>query len=153
MLWRLPMTSRSGFGAWASIDAAYGLYAVGIAVTPELEDAINARVDALADALSPWRAPHGYVNFDDRPGESDRLFLPEAYRRLRDVKTAYDPGDLFLSNHPILPAAKTRGLEVTSRPAAALAHVPHWSAVQEARTVSPGGVHAHLERGLRCRRR
>jgi FAD/FMN-containing dehydrogenase len=95
-----------GAGALASIDAPYGMYAVGMAVTPELKVAINARIDSLGEVLAPWQAAHGYLNFGDRPGQTDRLFSAETYQRLRAVKAAYDPADLFLSNHPILPGAR-----------------------------------------------
>ena len=37
--------------------------------------------------------------------EGDRLFGPYAHHRLRAVKAAYDPADLFRSNHPVAPAA------------------------------------------------
>jgi hypothetical protein len=92
-------------GALASIDAAFGMFAVGMAVTPDLKQAISDRLDLLREVLSPWRSQHGYFNFDDRPGDAERLFPPATYRRLRKIKAVYDPGDLFLSNHPIVPAA------------------------------------------------
>jgi hypothetical protein len=96
--------ATSQAGALASIDAAFGMYAVGMAVTPDLKQAINDRLDLLREALSPWRSHHGYFNFDDRPGDAERLFPHATYRRLRKIKAAYDPGDLFLSNHPVIPA-------------------------------------------------
>ena len=95
-------------GALASIDASYAVYAVGIAVGPEVGHAIKTRIGAVREALTPWQSRIDYLNFADRPGDTERLFPPEVYRRLRDVKASYDPGDLFLSNHPITPS--------TSRP-------------------------------------
>jgi FAD/FMN-containing dehydrogenase len=91
-------------GALASIEATYAMYAVGMAVTPDVKHAIENRVDLLRETLSPWQSRHGYLNFNDRPGDADRLFPRETYRRLQNIKAAYDPGDLFLSNHPITPA-------------------------------------------------
>jgi FAD/FMN-containing dehydrogenase len=91
-------------GALASIEATYAMYAVGMAVTPDVKHAIENRVDLLRENLSPWQSRHGYLNFNDRPGDADRLFPRETYRRLQNIKAAYDPGDLFLSNHPITPA-------------------------------------------------
>lgn len=41
-------------GALASIDAPYAVYAVGIAVAPEVTHAIQARLDSLRETLSPW---------------------------------------------------------------------------------------------------
>ena len=91
-------------GALASIEASYAMYAVGMAVTPDVKHAIENRVDLLRETLSPWQSRHGYLNFNDRPGDADRLFPHETYRRLQNIKAAYDPADLFLSNHPITPA-------------------------------------------------
>jgi len=56
------ITSRAG--ALASIDAAYGMYAVGMAVTPDVKQAIGNRLNLLCEALSPWQSRHGYFNFD-----------------------------------------------------------------------------------------
>ena len=90
-------------GALDHLAAPYALYAVGMAFTPELKQAVRARFDMLREALSPWQSRHGYLNFADRPGDSERLFPMATYQRLRDIKATYDPGDLFLSNHPIPP--------------------------------------------------
>ncbi len=95
-----------GGGALASIDAPFGLFAVGMAVTPELKGAIDARIGAIAEALAPWSAARGYLNFSDRPRDSADLFPPAVYRRLREVKAAYDPGEVIRSNHPIRPAER-----------------------------------------------
>jgi FAD/FMN-containing dehydrogenase len=92
-------------GALASIDAAFGMYAVGMAVTPDVKQAISDRLGLLFEALAPWRSHHGYFNFDDRPGDAAGLFPHATYRRLRSIKAAYDPADLFLSNHPVIPAS------------------------------------------------
>jgi FAD/FMN-containing dehydrogenase len=93
-------------GALASITAPFGTFAVGMALTPELKNAITACIDALGHALGPWTAAPGYLNFADRPIGSDTLFPAETYRRLQHVKAAYDPDDLFLSNHPVPPPAR-----------------------------------------------
>ena len=88
-------------GALASIDATYAMYAVGMAISPEVKQAINDRIDLLCEALAPWQSNHGYFNFDDRPGDAEGIFPPGTYQRLRDIKAEYDPYDLFVSNHPI----------------------------------------------------
>lgn len=88
-------------GALASIDATYAMYAVGMAISPEVKQAINDRIDLLCEALAPWQSNHGYFNFDDRPGDAEGIFPSGTYQRLRDIKAEYDPYDLFVSNHPI----------------------------------------------------
>ena len=49
-----------------------------------------------------------YLNFAERPVPGERIFGSYVYRRLRQVKTQYDPADLFRANHPISPAELTR---------------------------------------------
>lgn len=107
-------------GALASIDGTYAMYAVGIAFVPGAKHAIHARLDSLREALTPWQARHGYLNFADRPGDSETLFPPASYRRLRNIKAGYDPGDLFLSNHPI--AAGTAPVRPSTDAAQSIGH-------------------------------
>ena len=59
----------------------------------------------IHEALAPWEAETAYLNFAERDIAGDRLFGPYAHHRLRAVKAAYDPADLFRSNHPVAPAA------------------------------------------------
>ena len=94
-------------GAVGSIDAPYAMYAVGMAISPDIENALHLRIDSLRDALAPWVSPRGYLNFRDQPGNSSDLFPAATFDRLRQIKTAYDPGDLFLSNHSIPPAGQS----------------------------------------------
>lgn len=64
----------------------------------------------LFEALAPYTAPGRYVNYlDARPGDGD----PSAaaadaygahYERLAAVKVAWDPDNVFRSNHNVLPA-------------------------------------------------
>ena len=42
-----------------------------------------------------------YPNFVEEPVDASAFFDPAAWRRLREVKTLYDPGDLFRANHAI----------------------------------------------------
>jgi hypothetical protein len=94
----------AGGGALSNLDADFVLFGVGIAMSPEQGATVAAHVDAVRDALSPWEADTAYVNFAERDMPGDRLFGPYAHHRLRAVKAAYDPADLFRSNHPVAPA-------------------------------------------------
>jgi FAD/FMN-containing dehydrogenase len=94
----------AGGGAVSHLDADFALYAVGIAMSPEQAAAISAHVSLLHDALAPWAAETTYLNFAEADIAGDRLFGPYAHHRLRAVKAAYDPADLFRSNHPVVPA-------------------------------------------------
>jgi FAD/FMN-containing dehydrogenase len=58
-----------------------------------------------AEALRPHSLPGGYVNFldaDDAEHIADNY--GSTYQRLRQVKKAYDPGNLFHVNQNIKPA-------------------------------------------------
>jgi len=44
------------------------------------------------------------MNFAERPVDANRLFGDETLRRLREVRSTYDPNGLFLANHPVTPA-------------------------------------------------
>jgi FAD binding domain-containing protein/berberine-like enzyme len=100
---RLP-----GDGAASLADAAYALFAVGIAATPELEARTLHDVERVLEALSPWDAGRDYLNFRETRSSGSRLFSPKTYRRLRAIKSRVDPDDVFLSNHPVRPATAGR---------------------------------------------
>ena len=92
-------------GAVSHFDADFALYAVGITMSPEQAAAVSAHVGLLHEALAPWASETTYLNFAETDIAGDRLFGPYAHHRLRAVKAAYDPADLFRSNHPVAPAA------------------------------------------------
>ena len=91
-------------GAVGSIDAAFAVFAVGFAPTPELGEAVHAAVERAKAALAPWEATRTYFNFKEQAVDAARLYPAETYRRLRRIRAAYDPGELFLANHTIPPA-------------------------------------------------
>jgi FAD/FMN-containing dehydrogenase len=92
-----------GHGALAAIDASYALYAVGMAADEEMKQAVVRRLDELQSALAPWDAGR-LLNFTDRPVDPGQMFTEEAYRRLRQVKSHYDPDNVIQANHEIPPA-------------------------------------------------
>jgi FAD/FMN-containing dehydrogenase len=94
-------TPLESHGAVGSLDAAFVMFAAGFAPTPELAAAVGKAVDRAKAALAPWESERSYFNFSELPIDGARLYPAETYRRLRAIKTAYDPTELFLSNHPI----------------------------------------------------
>ena len=94
----------AGGGAVSHLDADFVMFGVGIAMSPEQGAAVTAHVGVVREALAPWEAETAYLNFAERDIPGDNLFGPYAHHRLRAVKSAYDPADLFLSNHPVAPA-------------------------------------------------
>jgi hypothetical protein len=90
-------------GALGAIDAPYLLFAVGPAMTPEMMAAVVERVEAVQTALSQWDGGR-FPTFTDRSGDPGRMYADGAYRRLREIKTRYDSGNLIQANHEIPPA-------------------------------------------------
>jgi hypothetical protein len=95
----------AGGGAVSHLDADFALFGIGVAMSPEMGAAVAAHTGVVREALSPWEAETTYLNFAERDVPAERIFGPYTNHRLRAVKTAYDPADLFRSNHPVTPAA------------------------------------------------
>ena len=89
-------------GALAAIDAPYATFAVGMAATPEMQQAVVERHDDVRAALEPWYAGR-LLNFTERPGQTDQMFSEETYGRLRAVKSKYDPDNIIQANQEIPP--------------------------------------------------
>jgi FAD/FMN-containing dehydrogenase len=89
-------------GALGAVDASYTLYAVGMAADAGLEHAVVQRLDQVQAALAPWDAGR-VLNFADRPVDPGRMFTEEAYSRLRQIKSRYDPDNMIQANHEIPP--------------------------------------------------
>jgi hypothetical protein len=93
-----------GGGAQPSIDASYLLFAVGATPTPDLAAAVRAQVHAVKHALAPWHASYDYYNFEGTPAPASAVLPPASYRRLQQIKAAYDPDQVIISAHPAWPA-------------------------------------------------
>jgi hypothetical protein len=89
--------AQPGHGALAALDASYVMFGVGMAPDPTTHE----RLGVLTRALAPWDSGRRYLNFADRPTDPAAFFDAETHARLRAVKAAVDPGDLFRSNHPV----------------------------------------------------
>jgi FAD/FMN-containing dehydrogenase len=94
-----------GDGAANFVDAAYGVFAVGIAATPELHAASERDSKRVVARLAPWDSGRDYMNFRESRASGARLFSPEIHRRLREIKRRVDPHDVIRANHPVRPAA------------------------------------------------
>ena len=90
-----------GGGALASLDAAFALLGVGSPMAPEQAEAISRHLDKVCGAMSAWTADGGYLNFAERPADSDAIFPSETARRLSEVRRRWDPDGMMRSNHPV----------------------------------------------------
>ena len=112
--------ARRENGALASVEASFSMFAVGSAMTPELAVAVESEVGYVQHALAAHDAGRMYMNFADKP-RTGRALFGAAYHRLREVKAAYDPEDVFKANHPVPPAQQPRPPRaVAERPERAL---------------------------------
>jgi FAD/FMN-containing dehydrogenase len=55
---------------------------------------------AAVDALAPWSQGH-YLNLTEASVDISTSYAPEAWQRLREIRTAVDPGGVFVANHPV----------------------------------------------------
>jgi FAD binding domain/Berberine and berberine like len=93
-------------GALDHIPAQFSTYAVGIAATPDMKAAVQEAAGRVREAFAEGASSANFLNFADQPGaDTATMFTPEAYKRLGEVKQAYDPDDVFQANHPIAPTA------------------------------------------------
>ena len=97
--------SDPAHGVRDALDASYALYAVGMAMNDAMKQTVVQRLDRLQAGLAPWAAG-SLLNFAERPVDPARMFTDEAYRRLREVKSKYDPDNLMQANHEIPPAGQ-----------------------------------------------
>jgi hypothetical protein len=93
--------SQPDNGALASIEARYLLTAGGITPTQEVAAGTANQIAGVRSAMEPWLARQMNLNFAETPRDPSTFWSGEAYGRLRRIKTATDPGDLFRSNHPV----------------------------------------------------
>jgi FAD/FMN-containing dehydrogenase len=89
-------------GAIGAIDAGFAAFGVGIAPVPEAAAAVEATIERVAAAMAPWRSSRTYTNFAESRTSGDRLFGAYTHARLRAVKAAYDPDNVFRANHPVV---------------------------------------------------
>ncbi|ADB62325.1 FAD linked oxidase domain protein [Haloterrigena turkmenica DSM 5511] len=85
-------------------DAEYGMNVHTRWEDPAMDDQCIAWSREFFDAMAPYATGGVYVNFiSEREGE-ENLGYGENYDRLVDVKTAYDPENLFRMNQNVEPA-------------------------------------------------
>ncbi len=92
-------------GALATFDASFLTFALGMVLDGDTYRASRAQLEKIGEALAPYDSGRQYLNFTEQPTNPARFYTPEAYARLREVKAAYDPDELFQANHPIPPAS------------------------------------------------
>ena len=92
--------------AWRARDAMWTMVIAGIDADPARAEAVTMCAKDYWAAVHPWSADGGYVNFMMGDGDTPRLRATygDNYARLVEVKTAYDPDNVFSSTQNIPPA-------------------------------------------------
>jgi hypothetical protein len=88
-------------GALSHLDADFVMLGIGLPMTPELGQAIEAQLDALHEAMAPWAADGGYFNFAERACDADAILPPEVCARLTEVKGRWDPDGRIVGSHAV----------------------------------------------------
>jgi hypothetical protein len=65
---------------------------------------VDAPEPGLPEALRPHAIGGSFLNFLADPARTATAYTPDNHARLRTVKAAYDPDNLFRVNHNITPA-------------------------------------------------
>ena len=111
-------SSAHHHGAVGTLDAGYVMFAVGMAPSPETAAAVHESVDRVKAALAAWESERTYFNFAERQVGGARLYPLKTYtyQRLRKIRAAHDPAEMFVSNHPIPPAVVIDTTRIASAP-------------------------------------
>ena len=93
--------------AWNYRDATWAEVHAGIDPDPANKEAITTWAKEYWNAIHPYSAGGAYVNFMMEEGD-DRIknTYGDNYEKLVEIKTKYDPQNLFRVNQNIMPAVK-----------------------------------------------
>jgi FAD/FMN-containing dehydrogenase len=91
--------------AWPGRGARWSQVFVGIDHEPGRDEELRDWAVGFSDALRPYSADAGYVNFMmEEGGDRARAAYGPNYDRLAKIKAKYDPDNVFHVNHNIRPA-------------------------------------------------
>ena len=94
-----------GAGPIGHREMPFSIVVAAQAPDRDQSDRLKAAVDAVAARLEPHAAPgKSFLNFLGDADRTETAYTPADYRRLREVKAAYDPDNVFAANHNIPPA-------------------------------------------------
>lgn len=84
-------------------DIQFSVMAVAPYLSPDRQP-VDAHLDRLATRLQPYATGSSFVNLQMDPRRTRTAFTPANYARLREIKRAWDPDNVFRFNHNIAPA-------------------------------------------------
>ena len=96
----------AGAGALSCLDGSHVAFFVAIAATPEMARAGREAVDASIATMTPWSNGRSFLNFADGPVDAATGYRDDAWARLRAIRAAVDPEQLFVANHQVPAGAR-----------------------------------------------
>jgi FAD/FMN-containing dehydrogenase len=87
-------------GALEKLPGEYLYFGVGMVLDEASATAARDDLHRVTGSLRPYRSG-SYLNFEEDRVDPADFFGEQTYRRLREVKAAVDPRELFLANHAI----------------------------------------------------
>jgi hypothetical protein len=91
----------AGGSAIGRCEEPYLLELLGLAVTPEADEAVRRTQHAVSAALSPWTTGMTLPGFAQPPQDTvERVYPPATRDRLQQIKDRYDPGGVILTSFP-----------------------------------------------------
>src|ERR687896_1615797 len=93
----------AGAGARATLPGSLAMLSLGVAEDETSAATARTYLESVERAVLPYRTGD-YPNFVMEPADASSFFDTETWARLRQVKTLYEPSDLFKGNHHIPPA-------------------------------------------------
>ncbi len=93
--------------AFGERQAAFNIHYLSMWEDPAESEKNIAYTKDLSGSMKRWTSGRAYLNFlgDEGQGRVEAAFGPQKYGRLRDLKTKWDPTNLFRLNQNIPPAS------------------------------------------------
>jgi FAD/FMN-containing dehydrogenase len=92
-------------GARATLPGEISLFSLGVALDEQTEREVHRTLSAIELATKRFKTGY-YPNFVEEPADASAFFDPATWQRLREIRSLYDPSDLFRANHAIPPSAE-----------------------------------------------
>jgi FAD/FMN-containing dehydrogenase len=92
-------------GARATLPGDICLFSLGVPMDAEGEREVHKTLAAIQLATKRFKTGY-YPNFVEEPADAQAFYEPETWQRLRQIKSLYDPSDMFKANHAIPPAER-----------------------------------------------